>query len=146
MKLSWNPTIAAALLFLLAGPATAQESPVAVYGKFHQAALKANYAEMKKHATAESMKVLETMPEDKRAGMLSFSAMLLPPKYTITGQEPSADGNRVTLRATGMLAVPGVKPELAIGELQMLKVGGAWKVASAGWQPADAGKPANTKR
>lgn len=149
MRLSSIPAIAAALFFLLPCLATAQEAPEAVYGKFHQALLKGDFDEIKKHATAESMSEMAKMPADQRMGMLAFAAMLLPQEYTITGKVPSPDGNRFTIRATAKLpTLPGAKPEQAIGEIQMLKQGGAWKVHQSNWKNADpsidAGRPTST--
>lgn len=140
------PAIAAALFFLLPCTAAAQEDPEAVYRKFHSAMGAGNFDDMKKYGSAESMSELAKMTPEQRAGLLAFASMLLPQDYTITGKQPSPDGNRLTIRATAKLpTLPGAKPEQANAVIVMVKQGGAWKVHEQNWKNADpsidAGRP-----
>lgn len=138
MKLPAIAAAAAAFALLLPCQALAQEAPEAVYGKFHRAMKTGNFDEMKKYGSAESMGELARMAPDQRTGLLAFAAMLLPPEYTITGKQPSPDGNGLTLRATARIpTLPGAKPEQANGAIQMVKQNGAWKVHQSSWQNAD---------
>ena len=130
--------LSAALFLVLPCTAAAQEDPEAVYAKFHRAMATANYDELKKHSSAEVISEMEKMPADQRKGMLFMAAMLMPPAYTITGKQPSPDGNRFTIRATAKLpTVSGEKPEQANGEITLVKQAGAWKVHLQNWQNAD---------
>ena len=134
--------LSAALFLGLPCTAAAQEDPETVYGKFHRALHAGNMDELRKYGTAEGMKELDSIPADQRAGVLELIRKLVPPTYTVTSKEPSPDGNRLTIRATAMgNSLFGEKPEPVNGTIQMVKMGGAWKVKETSWQPGSAGAP-----
>jgi len=139
MKSHAMSALAAALLLLLPCAAAAQEDPEAVYGKFHSALFAGNIDEMIKHGTPGSGAELANMPAEQRKGILEMMKKLIPPSYTISGRQPGADANRLTLLATGMgTSLFTGKPEPVEGVIQMVKMGGAWKVDKSNWT---GGKP-----
>jgi hypothetical protein len=141
--------LALAAVFV-ARAAAGAETPEAVYAKFHAAALAGNFAEMKKHGTPEGAAEIERMPPGQRQAALDFLRGILPRSYSITGREPSADGNRIVLRATGMATgLLSPKPVPHYGTIALVKLGGDWKVQESSWKntpgpgvtPALAGPP-----
>lgn len=134
--------LCAALFLVFPCASTAQEAPEAVYGKFHRGLRAGNLDELRKYGTPEGMRELDSIPADQRAGTLALIGKLLPPTYTVAGKELSPDGNRVTIRVTAMgNSLSGEKPEPVNGTIQMVKMGGEWKVQETNWQAASAGAP-----
>jgi hypothetical protein len=149
------PALAAALLAFLSCPAHAQETPEAVYAKYHQALRAGNVDEVKKYAIAANAAKMRPIPAGERDAALALIRALLPQSYTVTGKEPGADGKSLTLRANGMgTNFFSEKPESTNGVITMLKEGNDWKVDKPEWTSADqrgvtpeqSGKPSATLR
>lgn len=137
------PAIAAAFLLLLPCTAAAQEDPEAVYGKFHRALIAGNINEMTKYGTPGGAADLAKLPPDQVKGVLEMMKKLIPPSYTISAKQPGADANHLTMRASGMGTSPfSGKPEPMEGVIQMVKMGGEWKVDQSNWNAGKAGAAA----
>ncbi len=134
------PAIAAAFLLLLPCTAAAQEDPEAVYGKFHRALIAGNIADLSKYGTPGGAAELAKMSPEQRKGALELMKQLIPPSYTISGKQPGADANRLTMRASGMgTSLFSGKPEPMEGVIQMVKMGGEWKVDQSNWNSGKSG-------
>jgi len=130
---------AAAFFCLLPCTSAAQEDPEVVYGKFHRALIAGNIDELNRYGTPGGAAELAKLPPDQVKGVLEMMKKLIPPSYTITSRQPGADANRLTMRASGMgTSLFNGKPEPMEGVIQMVKIGGAWKVDQSNWS---GGKP-----
>jgi hypothetical protein len=133
-----SSALAAILALLLPCAAAAEESPEAVYGKYHQALRAGNLEEVKKYATAQSRKRITAIPAGERESTLALIKAILPQNYDVWGNDPSADGKSLTLRATGKGAdLQSKQPETMSGVILMQKEGRDWKVEKADWQGAN---------
>lgn len=134
MKLPTLAAFAAALCFLLPGPAVAQEKPEAVYAKFHRALLAGNIDDLNKYGTPEGGAELARMSPEQRREVTEMVKRMIPRSYTITSRQLSREGNRYTLTVTGTRPSPaGRKPEPQDGTIRLVKQGGVWKVDEANW-------------
>jgi hypothetical protein len=89
---------------------------------------------MNKYGTPAGGAEIAKLPADQRKAMLDMMKKLVPQSYTITGKEPSPDGNRMVMRATGMgTGLFGGKPETQYATITLLKQGGEWKVDESNW-------------
>lgn len=124
--------VAALLAFPLAAPAA--EEPEAVYAKMHNAALAANYDEMRKYGTTQKADDMAWMPAWLRQPILRFLAGMLPKTYTVAGKTLAPDGNGATLRLTATTGSrSGEKPETVNGTVTLVKEKSEWKVDEVKW-------------
>jgi len=120
---------------LLALPAHAEESPEAVYAKFHKAGLEANFQEMRKWGTVAKGNEIAAMPAAMQDSMLKFLAAVLPRTYTVDRR--TVDDVQATLHVTAKQDSGPV-----YGVITLLKEDGDWKVDEAKWgEPPPPGKP-----
>jgi hypothetical protein len=119
----------------LHAPVHAQESPEAVYAKFHKAGLAANFPEMRKWGTAAKGAEIAAMPAAMQQSMLTFLAAILPKTYTVDRR--TVDDVQATLDVSSKLENGPV-----YGVITLLKEDGEWKVEEAKWgEPPPPGKP-----
>jgi len=120
---------------LIALPAHAEESPEAVYAKFHKAGLAASFQEMRKWGTAAKGAEIAAMPAAMQQSMLNFLAAILPKAYTVDRR--TVDDVQATLHVSAKQDSGPV-----YGVITLLKEDGEWKVDEAKWgEPPPPGKP-----
>lgn len=124
------------IALLIASPAQAEETPEAVYAKFHKAGLEANFPEMRKWGTASKGDEIAAMPAAMQQSMLQLLAQFLPKTYTVDSRKVEAE--------LATLNVSAKQPSgMAYGVITLQKENGEWKVDEAKWgePPPPAGKP-----
>jgi len=126
------------LALLIALPAHAEDSPEAVYAKFHQAGLAGNFQEMRRWGTAAKGAEIAAMPAALQQSMMSLLAAILPQAYTVDGR--TVDEVQATLNVSAKQ-----QSGLVYGLITLLKENGEWKVDEAKWgeppPPPPPGKP-----
>jgi hypothetical protein len=132
------PSISLVALFLLLPcVASAQDSPEAVFGKFHRAMLAGNLDDMNKYGTPGGGTEIAKMPPEGRKQIVDMMKNATPKRYKITARQPSGDGNSFTLRATGTgAAMFGLNANAQEGMVRLVKQGGEWKVDDVKWKDA----------
>jgi hypothetical protein len=122
------------LALLIALPAHAEGSPEAVYAKFHQAGLAANFPEMRKWGTAAKGAEIAAMPAAMQQSLLGFLAAVLPKTYTVDSR--TADDVQATLNVSAKQESGPV-----YGVVTLIRENGEWKVDEAKWGEPPPGKP-----
>ena len=120
---------AAGLLTLPVFPALAQETPEAVYQRFHQGLKTDDVGAISKVSTPERAKEITGSWWIER----KILAATTPDSYKITTKQVSTDGNRVQLRGTAMHSFLGSEEKKMYGIIDLVKVKGEWKVDMVGW-------------
>ena len=109
---------------------------VALYDRFHQAALAGAFEEQLKWVTAkrqEKMKsAMENIPDGKKAEMKELMKGMTARGYTVTGMQVSSGGRRATLTLEGRIAFMG-KDSLSDGAVDFVMEGGEWKIDKVEW-------------
>ena len=121
------------------------DDPEAVYRKFHQAMLDADFEGMRKWGTKAKGDELAAASAVERKMMIAFISKLTPTAYKVLGTEISADGNTAIVRLSAEQTVKG-KIETYHGSGTLFKEAGQWRVELSSWggdqPPAPASKSA----
>lgn len=121
--------IALSLPALLPLAARATDEPEPIYQKFHRAVRESNQDEMFKYATEQRRREVAAAPKFQ----VALIAATLPESYEITSKQYSPDRNRAQLRMMGMHSFLGGEKAPMYGIVDLVRLGGEWKVDKMGW-------------
>src|SRR5687767_10311371 len=134
--------LALAIVLFAASPAMANETPEAVYLRFHRAALEADVRTMLRHST-EAQQARMKIDQNHEEQVVKLQG-LLPTSYAITGR--AAGSTRVVLNMQGRGGGLAGDGGTAAGKVTLLKEGEVWKVDRIEWLPHGPSTPQFTSR
>jgi hypothetical protein len=109
---------------------------VAVYDRYHQAALAGEFDEQLKWVTAKRQgkmqAVMDNIPENKKAEMKELMKEMTARSYIVTGMQVTSGGRRAVLTLEGRGSFMGID-SLSDGTVDFLKEGSEWKVDKVEW-------------
>lgn len=118
------------------GVADLRNQLVAVYDRYHQAALAGEFDEQLKWVTTKRQgkmqAVMDNIPENKKTEMKELMKEMTARSYIVTGMQVTSGGRRAVLTLEGRVSFMG-KDSFSDGTVDFLKEGSEWKIDKVEW-------------
>ena len=125
-------TVGAVVLFLAAvSPASAGDSPQAVYSKYIKYQRAGDLDGMAKHTIEAQAKQLAAMPDAQKQQISEMMKMMAPSEYTVISED--IQGNNATLKIKAKMKDFGGNVVEQAGSVTFMKENGVWKLIKETW-------------